>query len=96
MKYYSVRWIHERPEDPIALLYEVASDNSVPRMIERYSDSTAIADSLDLAAQREPNLVNNKCLCDGRFELPSGSDFDVATIQQAEFNAAFERAQPKL
>jgi hypothetical protein len=100
--YLRTFWHNDHPGEPVELLYEVQPDRRVTRLIEVFKDGSAIADTLEWSARRNPNIVNNICLCDGAF--PSSEDmnarlappeFDWREIDFATFTALFARAQPR-
>jgi hypothetical protein len=101
-EYLRILWHHTLPDEPLELYYEVQNDRSVTRMIEVFEDGTPIADSLAIAAKREPNIVNNVCLCDGTFPEPreyevlwTTTEFSYNPITKSSFDALFLRSNVK-
>lgn len=37
MKHYHATWVHDRPDDPVWMAYEVTDDGRVTRMVERFA-----------------------------------------------------------
>ena len=98
MTYLSVDWHHASPDDPVSLFYEWQDDHCVTRMVEAFSDGSLRRNSLELEA-RNPNVVNNLCLCDGSMTPESleqdrtDPTFTISTITRERFDDLFDRAQ---
>ncbi len=99
LQYIRVLWHHRDAEHPIVVLYEVAPDRSVPRMIEVFSDGRTIANTLTWERQKYPRFAGQS-LVDGAMpdvaaiEMPG--EVQASLITSSEFEVAFLTAMPRI
>jgi hypothetical protein len=102
-EYIRVLWKHDSTDDPIEMHYEVQEDRSVSRMVERFIDGRAQADTLEWHAGRFPTFVGSS-LVSG--DMPTADqiregtavdtpgEFEVHESTRDEFETAFRGASP--
>tara|TARA_Y100000052_G_scaffold27583_1_gene36788 strand:- start:8703 stop:9017 length:315 start_codon:yes stop_codon:yes gene_type:complete len=101
--YLAVTWRHENPDDPDLIYYEVQPDRKVTRMVEHFKQGKVLRDSLEISAERNPEIAELGCLCKGEFPAADQMNaifqppvFSVRSISERRFEMLFEGAEDNL
>jgi hypothetical protein len=102
-EYIRVLWKHDSPDEPIEMHYEVLEDRAVVRMVERFIDGHANADTIEWQQARDPRHVGASLIDGGMLtalqireetESFTPGEFEAYESTRDEFEAAFLRATP--